>query len=618
MKEKKEKNFKNNKKTSRWKQVTSGLIIAVVVLAVGGVADMFISNDGIVDDNDQSMIRTGFDYIVYKSGSTIYVKNSTSGKMKTSGSDLFTVLDSVEADDTSILIKAGTYSQTAYWNCTAKNFAVYGEGMGATVIESDYNAGSNPISFNGDWGAGNITLSDFTFRYVGIGSNVNGLRFDSVDGVFISRVEITGFTNVGIFPGGTSPPYANIPSTNVWINDCHVHHNLGTGDLNSGIELGQCENTIIRHNYLHDNTRGIYLNGEVKNSSVTGNRLINCGNSSNGYIVCLSPVYNCTITENIVIDDGDCKMGIGLYSCDDVIISGNIVKGVSTEGIYLSNQNRGVISNNIVESSDRGMFAGGNNVDFNDNEVYVYTAGSKGIETIADNVNIKGNSIYGEFENSQCGIYAHNGNHYNIHDNFIKDFNGSSDYCGIRIGVSDYNDIKGNEIYDCGVGIRVDNNVHNMVKINDNTFANFSTYGIYVLSTIENFTISSNSIIDWSRTLWSEGGIHVEKGVNGCINDNVLSKLSGTAGKHVISIGTNSEDVTIDGNNFVVDAAQISQDDIEDDNATRTIINGFGINAGDPNSAGNWNGYGSQGLLIRDIHDDKIYCHNGTAYTALN
>ena len=51
------------------------------------------------------------------------------------------------------------------------------------------------------------------------------------------------------------------------------------------------------------------------------------------------------------------------------------------------------------------------------------------------------------------------------------------------------------------------------------------------------------------------------------------------------------------------------------DAGVRTLINGVGTNAGDPNSAGNWNNNGYEGVHVLDTTNGKIYIfRNGTWY----
>jgi len=499
--------------------------------------------------------------IITDSSDTIetYIRNSNGNYYDPIGTNIQVAVDDLSNGGTVFLPACDLNLGTSSLNLSIGNITIQGMGINKTVLTSSYSFNAGHAIRCAQYGSGSITLKDFSLTFDGAGTLVNGIRFDSIDNIVVDSVEIYGFTDVGIFVGGTSGPNTEIPSTNVWIMNCVIHDNLGTGHLNSGIELGQCENVIIRDNYFYDNTRGIYLNGEVKNCTIDSNRLINCGNSSNGYIMSFSPSHNVSVTNNIIIDDGECSKGIGFYNSCNAIITGNHVMNTTDDGIYLTSSKNIIISDNNINLTDRGIFMGGSDVICNNNLICVNSPSSKGIETNANNVVITGNSIYGDVSDSQYGIYAHDGDGYSIRNNYIYGFIGSSNPTGIRVGVSDNDIINGNEIYNCGVGIRLDG-AHNLVKINDNTLKDIGYYGVYITSTCKNFTINDNTLVRWGSSGWTEGGIHVEVGLVGTIANNVFSKYVGTAGKHVISLDSGSLDVLINDNVLNVLDSQIQSD----------------------------------------------------------
>lgn len=53
-------------------------------------------------------------------------------------------------------------------------------------------------------------------------------------------------------------------------------------------------------------------------------------------------------------------------------------------------------------------------------------------------------------------------------------------------------------------------------------------------------------------------------------------------------------------------------------NAVRCVINGLGINVGDPTSTGQWNANGQEGVMVRDTGGSTVYIYAGGAWVALN
>lgn len=53
------------------------------------------------------------------------------------------------------------------------------------------------------------------------------------------------------------------------------------------------------------------------------------------------------------------------------------------------------------------------------------------------------------------------------------------------------------------------------------------------------------------------------------------------------------------------------------DEGTRTVIEGLGKNAGDPSATGDWNGYGYEGLIIRDTTNANTYIYNNGVWSQI-
>ena len=119
----------------------------------------------------------------------------------------------------------------------------------------------------------------------------------------------------------------------------------------------------------------------------------------------------------------------------------------------------------------------------------------------------------------------------------------------------------------------------------------------------ENTTISNiNVISDDSHTL--RYGVYFDDASNICVSN--------------INCYGATDSIYVKNDCFDVRFLNILYDDDLIDNGNRTVINGLGVNAGNPNSAGDWNGKGLLGDRVFDTTNDKFYSHNVTGWMVLN
>lgn len=84
---------------------------------------------------------------------------------------------------------------------------------------------------------------------------------------------------------------------------------------------------------------------------------------------------------------------------------------------------------------------------------------------------------------------------------------------------------------------------------------------------------------------------------------------SGTDVTWSITVESGSADV-------VIDVPQITRANVTN-NGNRTVVNGVGVNAGDPSSTGQWNGNGREGVIVRDTTNANTYLYNNGSWSQI-
>lgn len=287
-------------------------------------------------------------------------------------------------------------------------------------------------------------------------------------------------------------------------------------------------------------------------------------------------------------------------------------------------------------------------IDSNDGGIYVAsTAGVKGWIIDADiktkssssragiNLNVDRYSIaasYLETNNAATGIEANGSRTLVTGCQFVTtgrgvDLNGRRNTVtgcvfetvnpAVRFGTGGYSTAAGNAIENATSGI-IDKTTGNAVTGNafqtvDNyaIWINGSTAGVYSGNTIENAAQSSFSplrVDGATRPVIVGNNIHQPStsrsvdAINLIDSDNALvafNQIHGAGINNHIALDTDCADVKIWQPN-------LTWSDISD-SGTRTVLNGIGKNAGDPSSAGDWNGNGVEGVVVRDTSNTDLY-----------
>jgi len=172
--------------------------------------------------------------------------------------------------------------------------------------------------------------------------------------------------------------------------------------------------------------------------------------------------------------------------------------------------------------------------------------------------------------------------------------------------------------------------------LSNNMFIENDEYGVYLEGGDYGFVTINGGIVSYSGqhgvVLSSRhnivDGVNFQQNGQDAVNtyydvyvnmyDNVVSDCTmycDEQTKYGVCVGSSGDYSTVD-NNVIRDANTSAY--FFSSSATRSLVNGVGQNAGDPNSAGDWNGYGEFGITVFDTSNDKFYSYNGTGWNSLN
>ena len=207
-----------------------------------------------------------------------------------------------------------------------KSITLIGENKNTTIIDGKKIGNVVYISTDG------VNISGFTIRNCGTIAHA-GIRV------------VSDFNNI----------YENILYQNgaciwlEWSSNNNVFRNEIIYKSGMGIFLYQCQDTIVRDNFIENcSDFGIYLFVKSNNNIVTGNTINSCNSgiftedtSSNAY-------SNNTIT--------DCVYGFLGKSSTDNTISGNDISYSDFYGIWLMEFSDSLITKNIISNSDQGIY----------------------------------------------------------------------------------------------------------------------------------------------------------------------------------------------------------------------------------------------------------------------
>jgi parallel beta-helix repeat protein len=389
-------------------------------------------------------------YTIYTDGTTYYSK-SASGAV-TSSTVTSTLINSVAASNTHILVKAGTYSLTA------------------TIT---FNSLSNFV-FEGE---GNNTIFQVTAS-----TNINAFTITSCQSSIFSSFQIDGnrannvyagnWQNGGIFAGDSVGTTSN---TNCLFEKLFIHDT--PGDATS---FRNVADTTIQNCWVSNTLReGIFVSIST-NTIVTENHVTSCG-STNDISYKWHSIYcyggNIAITNNIVTYAG--SDGIEVYGLQKGIIANNIVTYSNRNGVYvaygapLTGETQVTVSNNIIAYSGQ-----------NASETWrygIFVNGAPGTMVLGNQVSYSGS----------IGIYASDSNNIVINNNKVS----NNTQNGISIYQSNGVSAIGNNVeMNTDVNALSLDTVANSV-INSNSVQAFSNTGVgYTISGVTNSLFSGNLV----------------------------------------------------------------------------------------------------------------------------
>lgn len=127
-------------------------------------------------------------------------------------------------------------------------------------------------------------------------------------------------------------------------------------------------------------------------------------------------------------------------------------------------------------------------------------------------------------------------------------------------------------------------------------------------------------------------GINIESGAEQLVQGNLVDQNSqGTGGyedirvnnsdtklvnNHVNPAGVGGWLITSNAVDIRITDEDINWDDLTD-NGLRTVLNGVGLNAGDPGAGGDWNGNGYEGVTVRDTTNANTYLYNNSTWSQI-
>lgn len=278
-----------------------------------------------------------------------------------------------------------------------------------------------------------------------------------------------------------------------------------------------------------------------------------CKNSVGTGIYTSTAITGCTIKNNNIVD------------CEGNI-TGSVGANAGGIGDFVANDNNNVIRDNYIDLTGvtaLGIQAFDNTYgnEFVDNTILTYGADGIYLGDTSD-VTVKDNRIIADTDNSVCIAFGGDGvDDVRIVDNHLESGEtGASNGCLYAQGSvgSDNVTVRGNTLVE-----------HN---------------GLWPIFLTE----SGATCTDWM------------------VVDNHVKQGDG-----LISSNASVEDFQIRGNTGLTDVGFSTSD------RTRVTVDGWSLNAGDPNSTGAWNGNGREGVNVRDTANGNNYAYVDGGWVAL-
>ncbi|MFW9992149.1 MAG: NosD domain-containing protein [Candidatus Odinarchaeota archaeon] len=244
--------------------------------------------------------------------------------------------------------------------------------------------------------------------------------------------------------------------------DNAIRHNMVMNSTSYGVFVFKSNRTTVSHNTVNGSYSGIIL--AYSNYSVISGNSVSYGKYS-GIVINYS--INNTITGNSVYKNAE--TGIYLYHSLNTTINGNEVHENVMLGILLGElaSNNSIFGNHVYKNYQTAIRL--DNSWYNrllDNNIHDNGGHAIYLTEISSHNTIKGNTVssYNDISTSHgCCIMLHTScNSNNITGNILYD----GDSSGIRLYLSHYNIITGNQVHDQIDGIELDGSDHNTVSTN--------------------------------------------------------------------------------------------------------------------------------------------------------
>lgn len=303
-----------------------------------------------------------------------------------------------------------------------------------------------------------------------------------------------------------------------------INNNLFVNDYGP-IYLSDLYNTVVDGNHFNKSAATYVIEGcYLVNVNMSGNSMTNFSSAtgiyldySNNVSIKGNTIYNtsygvdlCESTGITVDSNSISKASYGVYlaSCvaDNINVSGNIISGITSNGIELSVESGAnyTVNNNVILNSSYpiGVYYDVQHVNIDGNRI-INSSGYAVNAEYASTISVSGNLISGfrGVPTSQYGIYVEYSNQAVISDNAISGNLSAIGARGIYILATSPNSVFGNKVINTTYGIYVE--YSGMFSVFNNTIEN-SSYGLYSYTNAQ-FSYYSNLISNSTSSLESQG-----------------------------------------------------------------------------------------------------------------
>jgi len=472
-------------------------------------------------------------YIIFKSGSTYYAKNSSTGEVDYSGTSASSVINSaisaLGSEGGTIFIRAGYYYLTSSISISKDDVSIIGEGKRSTILKINADGvdaikitgtgitgtavrrsffighlaihGKADRSLTGDGieatNASMIVVFDVEFRWL----NGSALHFNTVWNSLISN---SYFMECGDFP--TAKPVLDMGEA--------------TGDNTNSIRFTNCviENFYYRAVYVSANSNQIeFVNCKFHGRSTETNIFDTV--YADGYRIFIDSCYF-TFTKGWAV----------VFRGPSSRISNSVIVPVLTngKGVYL-NASRCLAVNVEVQSPPETAFRADKSWSGFQNCI-AYDAGGNGFELRGAHQHAIGCVAY----SCDIGFYVSGATYFRI----IGGSSDSATYDGVHITTSDHGVVSGFTSAGGRDGIRLTGDSDNNVLVGSRCTGG-SGYGINIsTSTCDNNDIRDNHLTGNTLGAINDAGTGTKiRDIRGYVTENSGSAVNSTSTTFVITHG---------------------------------------------------------------------------------